>query len=525
MMRRLPLAAVLLALPILFLAALMLSGWDALGLLSNTLLLISAVIAIALGLGTLLALLIARTDLPGRRLMLLVLATMLLVPLYLQAAGWMAGLGMQGWASLNLKAPVWIVGWRGAIWVHGVAATAWAALVIAAGLRWSEGELEEQALLDASASTVLMRVTLRRAAPAMFVAALWIAVATAGEMTITDLFQIRTYAEELYTQIRLGAQPGELTIAVLPGVALMAALLAMTSYLSRLMAPAMPSVSLRPTAILPLGAWRWPATIAVSLLLLALLATPRANLIYKAGVLVQSDTSGFSREWSIAKCLRIVADAPVRNAREFGWSFALGTLAASIAVAAALPLAWWASRPGIPAWLSRLVVAICLAMPGPLIGLGIIWLMNRRNVPWLASLYDHSLAAPALALLVRVLPLTVLVLWYALRSLPSETFEAAELEGADAWTQLFRIALPQRLMAVGLAWLVAFALCIGDLSATLLVAPPGVMTISNLLFDRLHGAQEDDVAGIALSLVLLFTALALVASWLAARVSRSAARR
>ncbi len=31
-------------------------------------------------------------------------------------------------------------------------------------------------------------------------AAVWTAVITAGEMTVTDLFSIRTYAEEVYTQ-------------------------------------------------------------------------------------------------------------------------------------------------------------------------------------------------------------------------------------------------------------------------------------------------------------------------------------
>ncbi|HEU5090774.1 MAG TPA: ABC transporter permease subunit, partial [Roseiflexaceae bacterium] len=127
----------------------------------------------------------------------------------------------------------------------------------------------------------------------------------------------------------------------------------------------------------------------------------------------------------------------------------------------------------------------------------------------------HSLAAPGLALLVRVLPLATLVLWYALRSVPSETLEAAQLEGAGPWKRLLAIALPQRTAAVGVAWLVAFAVAMGDLAATILVVPPGVMTVANLLFDRLHGAQEDDVAGIALSLVLLFAAMALVASWLA----------
>ena len=63
---------------------------------------------------------------------------------------------------------------------------------------------EEEALLDGSAAQVLRRVTLRRAASGIAAAALWVVVSTAGEMSVTDLFQVRTYAEELYTGIAIG---------------------------------------------------------------------------------------------------------------------------------------------------------------------------------------------------------------------------------------------------------------------------------------------------------------------------------
>jgi iron(III) transport system permease protein len=304
----------------------------------------------------------------------------------------------------------------------------------------------------------------------------------------------------------------------------MTGLLAAAFYLSGKFAPTMYSASLRRARPLPLARWRWPALAAVAALVALMAAVPLANLVYKAGVVVHADSSGFSRDWSIEKCLRIVATSPLRNAREFGWSLALSLLAATIGVVLAIPLAWWARRPGWPRWSTRLMIALCLATPGPMIGLAIIWLMNRRQWPWLIELYDHSLASPGLALLVRVLPLVVLVLLCALRSVPSETLEAAQLDGAGPWTRLLAIALPQRTPAVGVAWLVAFAVAMGDLAATILVVPPGVMTLANLLFDRLHGAQEDDVAGIALSLVLLFGAIALAASWLAAVWIRSLER-
>jgi iron(III) transport system permease protein len=153
------------------------------------------------------------------------------------------------------------------------------------------------------------------------------------------------------------------------------------------------------------------------------------------------------------------------------------------------------------------VAAGLLAVPGPLLGLGLIWALNRPEIPWLADLYDYSILAPCAALTLRALPLAVLVLWHALRSVPQETLEASMLDGAGWWTRLLLIALPQRWTALILAWLVAFAITLGDLAASILVVPPGVITLPIQIFSKLHYGQEDDVAGICLAMIGLFAAL------------------
>ncbi len=63
-------------------------------------------------------------------------------------------------------------------------------------------------------------MTLRRAVGAVAGAALAVAVLTAGDMTVTDLLQVRTYAEEVYLQSQLGAGPGAALVALPPLVVL-----------------------------------------------------------------------------------------------------------------------------------------------------------------------------------------------------------------------------------------------------------------------------------------------------------------
>src|SRR5436190_19197212 len=118
----------------------------------NTLQLAAATLGLALPTGVLLAVLLWRTDVPGRRLALAMLTAMLFIPLYLQAAAWDAGFGLQGWFSVqqgNLQFPP-LFGWRAVIWIHALAAIPWVVLIVGVGLRLIEPELEELALLDMS---------------------------------------------------------------------------------------------------------------------------------------------------------------------------------------------------------------------------------------------------------------------------------------------------------------------------------------------------------------------------------------
>jgi len=484
----------------------------------NTLLLTGATCAVGLPLGTVLAALLARTDVPGRRVGVAGMGMMLFVPLYLQAAAWQAGFGLQGWFPRTFDAPAWLQGWVGAIWVHAVAAVPWVVLIVGVGMRLVERELEEQALLDASPPRVFLRVTLRRSLPVLGIAALWVAVITAREMTITDLFVVRTYAEELYTQFALGPPLDEPPLSLLSGI-VASGLMVMLALLmcGRLMARDRP-IPLRDHRPFRLGRWRWPAAIVAWLLLLMLIGVPLGNLAHKAGKggeLVAESGAGPVPSWSAGKSLAMVAASPWRYRREFGASLGIGALAATAAVSVAVALAWLARRGKARSVSALGLTAVCLAVPGPLVGLGIIRLLNQPNVPWLNWLYDRSILAPWLALSVAAFPPAMLIVWHALRTVPREMLDGAAVDGAGSLAQLRRVALPLRWPAVAVAWLVAMAVALAELGASILVVPPGVTTLSIRIFDLLHSGVEDRVAGVSLAMIVLFALITAAAVWLA----------
>jgi iron(III) transport system permease protein len=495
-------------------------------LLENTLILSAATCALSVPVGILLAWLFLRSDLPGRKAGLAIVVGMIFVPLYLQAAAWDAGFGAEGWCTPLTQGVALLSGWRGAVWIHALAAIPWVTVVVGVGMRRIEPELEEQALLDGSATRVFFHVTLRGSLPAVGLAALWTAVASAGEMTVTDLMMIRTYAEEVYTQNALNPEIGIPPPSVCGGIALTTVLIVLGWNLAVGLAPRRRPLTMRQPLLYPLGKWKWFWLPALGLMLILLAAVPLGSLFYKAGVLVEQTAAGRVRSFSLLKGLSIIGEAMVKHRQEFGWSFLIGGLAAGASVLVGLALAWWArslavksptaaTGRGFPVstgkWWSNLQFAIynlqfaiLLSLPGPILGLLIIALLNRPKIPWLVWLYDCSILAPWLALFLKSLPVATLVLWHGVRSMPQELLESAAVDGAGAWTRFWRIVVPLVWPAMLAAFLAALAVALGELAASILVVPPGVWTLSILIFNNLHYGVEDQTAGICLTLVMLF---------------------
>jgi iron(III) transport system permease protein len=506
---------------------------------------------IALPLGTLLATAIFKSDVPGRRVAALLLVGMLFVPLYLVTGAWDAGFGIQGWHTLStnphLAHEPWLAGWRAAVWVHSLAAVPWVVLIVGASLRAVEAEIEEDAATCAAPQKVIWHVSIRRAAPAIVLAGVWVAIMTTTEISVTDFFQVRTFAEEVYTQSALGTfdanvgppsrgGPDLNNLETLPALSatglwsglLLSTILALTAIVaaSRLFAE-LSDVPQRPPWIWQLKYLRWPATILLWLSLLLVAGVPLGNLLYKAGIQVNISDTGHIRTWSATKVVERVAKAPHDFQGELWLSAKIGAAAATAALAIAVPLAWsmrtsstgksMLRRP----WLRLLALSLCLTIPGPLLGVATIRLLNRPpDSPFaaLAWLYDSNFA-PWLVQTLRALPLATLILWPALASVPQVMLDTAATDGTGWWGRLFRIALPQRWPAAAAAWLVGFAVAIGELAATILVMPPqrGATALSIQIFQLLHYGVDDRVAAICLVAVFAVVAVTGIAATLLKR--------
>ena len=455
---------------------------------------IRVVVATQIGsllIGIPLALVLFRTNVLGRRLALGLLILSAFIPLPIHATAWLGAFGNAGRARLFGMRP-WLIGWPGVALIHTVAAVPWVVMVVGIGLRSVEQELEEIALLDLPAWKVALRVTLRRSLGAIAAAALAVAVLTAGEMTVTDLLQVRTYAEEAYNQSQLGNGPAAMNSVALPPLIVLGALLVFgTRALTRLDPAKVASAASR-ARTWDLDRWRIPLGLLTTLAVLALTALPVWSMVWHAGRVGGLASAGQAPGWSLLGLLGTLLRAWDDASEALKTSLSLAAIGASLSVPLAWSLAWIGREPGIGRWVAILSVSLALATPGPVAGMALVFAYSAFT-----PIYD-SAAMIVLAVVLRTFSYAFLILWPAIRAIPPEQFEAAAVDGLSPLRTIQRVAIPMTRTAILAAWGVAFVLALGELPATYLVAPPGLTPLSIVIWGMLHTGVESRLAGIVL---------------------------
>jgi iron(III) transport system permease protein len=441
----------------------------------------------------------------------------LFVPLPLLTSAWQAALGSRGWFGPTESGRPWLTGMWAAVWVHAAAGLPWVIWLVGQGLCWVEPEIEDDALLNAGPWTVLRRVTLRRARGTIIAAAAWVALLTAHEITVTDMTQVRTFAEEVYTQFVL-PDPGaglatDVSIAravavALPGTVLIALAFGWAVWRWEWAMPPLGSAP-APRLLIRLGSVRWPAFVGVVAVLGLFLVVPIGSLIWTLGL------TGHPEAWSGATASHYLSAAGRAHVVLIGESLAAAAAAGVLAAVLALVACWLARESWTMRVVLAAVVAIAWAVPGPVAGAGlkaaiarlvdIEELLALRGPIWMLLYNGPSLLPVIWADLVRFFPCAVALLWPAVRLVPIELTDTARVDGAGPVAEMRHAIWPLTAPAAGRATVAVAVLALGELSASILVKTPGGATFAHEVFTRMHYGVANHLA--ALCLLLLAAAL------------------
>lgn len=469
-------------------------------LLVNTVVLAVSVTVGAVGLGLLLAWLVERTDLPGRKVLGHLLISPLIVPDYVVATCYVAFFGANGllekWLALlgwPASAPS-IYGLGGAAFVLMFATYPYVYLMTRSTLRRFDPALIEAARSSgANRPRIALRIVLPLLTPALSAGAILASLYVLSDFGVATQMRYRTFVFVIYQQLVGRFDSGSAavlgTVLVLLAFALLWGQGRVLSLSRRRFSPEKPSG--RPLSRVRLGIWKGPALAIVILALLAGLIVPLGVLLY----------------WWIESALAPNAYGHLWGTSGqallgyMGNSFSASAVAATLAVLLALPVAYASVRLG-----GRVSGALAglsqsgQALPGVLIALGLLILILR-----FAPVLYATVAAVVLAYLVRFFPQALQATRSGWTQIPAHLEEGARTLRHGPIKAFARVTLPLLRPALAGGWILVFSNALRELPATLILRPLGFETLPV----RVWTAAVEGFYGQAAPAALLLVALSI----------------
>jgi iron(III) transport system permease protein len=469
--------------------------------------------ALAMGVGTLQALLVVRTDVPARRL----IAAGALVPLFLPGVlytiAWILLASPRiGMLNRVLPGTVDVFGLGGMILAEGLHLAPLVFLMTAAAFAAQDGGLEEAAVVaGARTRAVLRRVTIPLVAPALAAAALLCAVRALEAFEVPALLGAPSGTWVFTSRIwqALGRFPADLPAAGAASLSLLvltgAGAFAVARVGRRGRAFEVVGGSSRRPVRLDLGRWRRPG-------LAAGLGTVVVGALLPLAALVYASTQPFyappsARAWerlTLSPYEEAFAGASLESLTT---SFALAAVAATAITGLMAVIAWVVARTRLPGRTAIDVLAsLPLAIPGLVVGVALLALSTRVSV-----LYGTVWILLA-AYLTRFMPYGIRSATAALRRVRGELEDAARVSGATWWASFRRVVLP--LIAPGLAagWLYVYVLAIRELSSVLVLLPPQTELVAVRIFGEYQHGQLSELSALGLTVAALLGLLT-AAAW------------
>ena len=481
-------------------------------------------------LGTTLAWLVERTDIPLKWLPPNLSFVLFAVPGILKVTGWILLLNKaSGFLTVILATflPAVLIpniyGMGGMIFMQALLWTPVSFLLMATAFHNMDPSLEEAARASgASGWGVMWRVTLRLALPSLLAVFLlcFIEGLTALEV---PLFlgmpsSVYTVTSAIYRTISTSRVP-DFGMPCAMGVSLMSVVAVIILLYQRAVRVSSSFQTVTGKGFRPrrttLGAWRPMGTAVVAILCL-LLAAPVFSLLW-ASFLERVVHPLAIREAMGALTLRHYAEAVTNEGlrQSVFNTLIIGVSSATGVAALALAVAWLLVRGRLRSvrWLD-LLAAFPLVFPGILMAQGV--LLTHLRTPIL-PVYG-TIWLLVLAYVPLFIPFGIRYVHAGLLSIHQELEESASASGAAWWETIGRITVPLLRPALVSAWLFTFLISIRELNASIILYGPRSQVIATMLFDRWNEGSVGILSAFGMLIAVAAAALGLIVRRVAGRL-------
>ncbi|AQQ24515.1 ABC transporter permease [Burkholderia cenocepacia] len=479
--------------------------WSA---VKNSFIIAGGMLFISIPLGGILAFLMVRTDLPGRRWLEPLLLTPVFVSPMVLAFGYVVAVGPVGFYSVWFKA---LFGVQNVPWnvysifaitvIVGLTHVPHVYLYSSAALRNLGSDVEEAArVTGARPFRVALDVSLPMTMPALLFAGVlvfFLGFEVFGlPLVLGDPEGHLVLATYLYKLTnKLGVPSYHLMAAV--AVCIVAITFPLVLLQRRLLKTASRFVTVKGKAgratVLPLGVWRWVALAIVALWLMLTVIVPISGIVLRAFVTNWGEGVALAEVLTLSNFIELFEQDNL--VRAIVNTLGIGVIGGALAIGFYSLVAFAGHRR--PDWATKLLDYLVLlprAVPGLLAGLAFLWIF--LFVPGLREL-KNSMWSIWIAYTVVWLAYGMRLIQSALLQVGPELEEAGRSVGATRSRVSLDVTLPLVRFGLLAAWLLIFMIFEREYSTAVYLLSPGTEVIGALLVSLWATGAVDQVAALS----------------------------
>lgn len=475
--------------------------------------------------GSVLALLVQRTDMPLRRATGFAMWIIFFTPSFLLGEAWSIVLARGGTFDRIVHLPQGFIDAffspLGVALLLTLKGIPFVYFSVSVALRWLGGEYEDAARISGARwHQAWARINLPLLAPAIFAGALIVFAESISDfgtaVTIAQNAHVNLVTYEIYQAINtfpvdFQTAAGEsllLFVAIVVPLAVQARVLGRGSFQTI-------TGRVRPSHRMSLGHWRWPAFAGTAVVLAVALVIPVLECLLLS--VQHSFGNGFGSANFTLGNYRAVLTAGGEDVASLGTSFRLAVTAATVVTVTALPIAYVIARTRLPG--RRVLGFMTLAtisVPGIILAAGYIFGWNSPYLQNVGIGGPHQIHVYGTiwillgAYIGAALPYAIRLTMGHLHQVGDSLLDAARVHGAGFSRVLTAVVVPMLRSSMASIWILVFTGSIFELAASELLYPPGNPTMPvriQLYFGNFRIEQGMALAMLNVAVVVLFVAV------------------
>lgn len=502
-------------------------GTTSLGeLVSNSLIFATGATLVSVFMGTFLAFLTERTDVPFKRLIFAGSLIPLIVPGILYTISWIFLASPRIGFINRLLEPFFGPGTidvftlYGMILVQGMDNSPLVFLLMVAAFRSMDPSLEESALMSGSSLLhVFRKVTLPLAKPALFAAFLIMAVKNIEAFETPALLGMpkgiwvftsriwRVLSQHPADYGQAGAYALSLLIITSLGIYFQ------TRYSRRgKQFQTVTGKGFRPRP-LPLGKWRIPLATALMAYFFIAIVLPAFILVYMSTQPYYAVPSVDTFSNMTLDNYRYVFDNS-QTVRAFRNSFTLGLGAATLVMFGTAVASWLVVRTKLPGrWMVDNLAFVPLVIPGLVLGVSLLFVYLRFPIAIYGTMWILLISY-----ITRYMPYGMRYASTSMYQIGGELEESAEVSGASWWQTFRRIDLPLLVPGLMAGWIYIVMTSVRELSSSILLYSPGNEVLAVMIYEQYENGQFTELAALGSLLIAALVVLVYLAQRLGANI-------